>query len=146
MTAARFADILRKQIQKTPGTTIPPWRFHCYCRSSKSIYFCRSASGISSTGSVTMLLSLLTHSSSIAFIVSVVFMRYLSRVYPPPSQITDFLPSHMIVWSSSSNVRLVNIFGIYFDHVQFGLLLYLAIIILLLALCWLGWRRSAKEI
>lgn len=94
-------------------------------------------------GSVTMLLSLLTHSSSVAFIVSVVFMSYLSRVYPPSSQITDFLPSHMIAWSSLSNVRLVNIFGIYFDHFQFGLLLYLAITILLLALCWLGWRRSA---
>ncbi len=26
-----------------------PWRFHCYCRSNRSIYVCRSASGISST-------------------------------------------------------------------------------------------------
>ena len=94
-------------------------------------------------GSVTMLLSLLTHSSSVAFIVSVVFMSYMSRVYPPSSQITDFLPYRMIEWNALSNVRLVNIFGIYLNHFQSGLLLYLAITILLLALCWLGWRRSA---
>ena len=95
-------------------------------------------------GSVTMLLSLLTHSSSVAFIVSVVFMSYLSQVYPPSSQITDFLPAHMIEWSAMANVRLVNIFGIYLDHFQFGLLLYMAITILLLALCWLGWWQMAK--
>lgn len=95
-------------------------------------------------GSVTMLLSLLTHNSSVAFIVSVVFMSYLSQVYPPSSQIADFLPYHMIEWSSLSNVRLVDIFGIYFDHFQFGLLLYMAITVLLLALCWLGWRWSAR--
>lgn len=97
-------------------------------------------------GSVTMLLSLLTHSSSVAFIVSVVSMGYLSRVYPPSSQITDFLPHRMIEWNALSNVRLVNIFGIYLDHFQSGLLLYLAITILLLALCWLGWRRSARGV
>lgn len=94
-------------------------------------------------GSVTMLLSLLTHSSSIAFIVSVVFMSYLSKVYPPSSQITDFLPSRMIEWSAMANVRVVNIFGIYLNHFQFGLLLYMAITILLLALCWLGWQWNA---
>jgi len=94
-------------------------------------------------GSVTMLLSLLTHSSSVAFIVSVVFMSYMSRVYSPSSQITDFLPYRMIEWNAISNVRLVNIFGIYLNHFQSGLLLYLIITILLLALCWLGWRRGA---
>lgn len=37
----------------------------------------------------------------------------------------------------------MNVFGVYLDNFQFGPLLYFGIAAVLLALCWLGWRRSA---
>lgn len=40
-------------------------------------------------------------------------------------------------------MNLINIFGRYLNNLQFSFILYGGLAAALLALCWLGWRRSA---
>ena len=95
-------------------------------------------------GSVSILVSALTRSSLVALAVPVLLARVLDRWHLPAYGWTGYLPENLLSWNGPHNVDLVNIFGVYLTNFQFGPLLYLGITLVLLALCWLGWRRSAQ--
>lgn len=94
-------------------------------------------------GGVTMLVSALTRSSIMALVVPVLLAQVLGRIHQYAYGWAGYLPENLMGWNGLHNVDLVNVFGVYLNNLQFGPLLYLAITMLLLALCWLGWRRSA---
>lgn len=94
-------------------------------------------------GGLTMLVATITRSSIVALAIPVLLVQILDRFHQPPYGWAGYLPYNLISTNGLNNVELVNIFGVYLNNFQFGPLLYLAITVLLLALCWLGWRRSA---
>lgn len=90
-------------------------------------------------GSLTMLVSALSRRSTISLIVPVVLMFFLTQ-----SRLTaPYLPHNLITWDGFLNVSLFKVFGMYLNVFQVGLLLYPLIAVVLFALCWLCWRRSA---
>lgn len=95
-------------------------------------------------GSISMLVSALTRSSVAALAVPVVLAQIMARFHQRPYGWKGYLPENLIAWDGPTNVQLVKVFGVYLDNLQFGTLLYLGIALVLLALCWLGWRRGAK--
>ena len=97
-------------------------------------------------GAFTMLISAFTHNAIAALAVPVVLAELLSLWHPSAYGWMAYLPEKLTGWNGPVNLHLMKIFGTYLDNFQFGTLLYMAITALLLALCWLGWRRSAKGI
>ena len=96
-------------------------------------------------GSLSMLVSALTRSSVAALAVPVVLAQIMARFHQLPYGWKGYLPENLIAWDGPTNVQLVKVFGVYLDNFQFGTLLYLGIALVLLALCWLGWRRSVER-
>lgn len=96
-------------------------------------------------GGITMLIAAITRSSIAALAVPVLLVQILDRFRSVPYGWAAYLPDNLISLNGMWNVKLVNIFGVYLNNFQFGPLLYLAITMLLLALCWLGWRRSTAR-
>ena len=94
-------------------------------------------------GGITMLIAAITRNSIVALAVLALLVQILDRFRPGPYGWAGYLPNYLISRDGVRNAELVNIFGVYLNNFQFGPLLYLAITMLLLALCWLGWRRSA---
>lgn len=97
-------------------------------------------------GAFTMLASALTRSAITALAVPVVLAELLNQWHPLARGWTSCLPEKLAGWNGPVNLQLVNIFGTYLDNYQVGTLLYLGITATLLALCWLGWRRSARGV
>lgn len=96
-------------------------------------------------GSISMLVSALTRSSVAALAVPVVLAQIMARFHQRPYGWKGYLPENLIAWDGPTNVQLVKVFGVYLDNLQFGTLLYLGIALVLLALCWLGWRRGGAR-
>ena len=95
-------------------------------------------------GGVTMLISALTKNSTAALVVPALLVLIQMLRIPAPERITGYMPNCMFdSMSVLSDVHLVHILGMTFNKLQFGYLLYGLLTVLLLALCWLGWRRSA---
>ena len=94
-------------------------------------------------GAFTMLISVLTCNAIAALAVPAVLAELLNQWHPSARGWMGYLPEKLAGWNGPVNLHLVKIFGVYLDNFQFGSLLYMAIAALLLALCWLGWRRSA---
>lgn len=95
-------------------------------------------------GCVTMLVSVLTHSTIAAFVAPVLIMTWFADyLYLPASRITDYLPTNLIGWNTLLNYHLVNLFGVRMNGLQFAPLLYGGIAIFLIILCGLGWRHDA---
>lgn len=95
-------------------------------------------------GGVTMLISALTKNSTAALVVPALLVLIQMLRIPAPEWITGYMPNCMFdSMSILSDVHLVHILGMTFNKLQFGYLLYGLLTVLLLALCWLGWRRSA---
>lgn len=94
-------------------------------------------------GAFTMLVSAFTRNAITALAVPVVLAELLSLWHPLASGWACYLPEKLAGWNGPVNLQLVNIFGAYLDNYQVGTLLYLGITAILLALCWLGWRRGA---
>ena len=95
---------------------------------------------------LTMLTSVLTHSSISSFLVPVAVMLIVSDfITPTTSRIFDYLPQKLVGWSAEYNCRLMNIFGVQMNCLQFAPLLYGGIAIVLLVLCGFGWRRIASK-
>lgn len=97
-------------------------------------------------GAFTMLISVLTRNAIAALAVPAVLAELLSQWHPSARGWMGYLPEKLAGWNGPVNLHLVKIFGVYLDNFQFGSLLYMALAAILLALCWLGWRRSAKGI
>lgn len=97
------------------------------------------------SGGVAMLVSVLTK-NTIAALAAPVLLCF-GQIWislPDDVQAADYLPCRLFrVQTSLRNVRLVHFGEMYFNHLQFSLLLYGLLTVLLLTLCWLGWRRSA---
>lgn len=94
-------------------------------------------------GGVAMLASALTRSAMVGLVAPVLLVQAIDRFHPLPYGWKGYLPDNLMGWSGPTNMQLVSVFGVYLDNFQFGMLLYLGIAAVLLALCWLGWRRSA---
>ena len=94
-------------------------------------------------GGITMLIATIARSSIVALAVPVVLVQVLNNFHPKEYGWGGYFPRNLISTSGANSVELVNIFGVYLNNFQFGPLLYLAITVFLLALCWLGWRHSA---
>lgn len=94
-------------------------------------------------GGIAMLMSALTRSAIVGLAVPVLLVQVLDRWAPMPYGWAGYLPDDLMGWNGPYNVELVKVLGVYLDDFQFGTLLYLGIAAALLALCWLGWRRSA---
>lgn len=95
---------------------------------------------------VTMLTSVLTHSSIASFLTPVAVMLFVSDfIAPTTSRLADYLPQKLVGWGAEYNCRLVNIFGVQMNCLQFAPLLYGGIAIVLLVLCGFGWRRIASK-
>lgn len=94
-------------------------------------------------GGVAMLTASITRSSIVALAVPVVLVQILDRWYSMPYGWAGYLPDNLMGFWGPHNMELVKIFGVYLTDFQFGPILYLDITMILLALCWLGWRRNA---
>ena len=94
-------------------------------------------------GAFTMLISALTHNAIIALAIPAVLAELLNQWHPSARGWLGYLPEKLTGWNGPVNLHLVKIFGVYLDNFQFGSLLYVAIAVLLFALCWLCWQRSA---
>jgi len=94
-------------------------------------------------GGVSMLTASITRNSIVALAVPVVLVQILDRWHPMPYGWAGYLPENLMGFWGPHNMELVKVFGVYLTDFQFGPILYLGITIILLALCWLGWRRSA---
>lgn len=91
-------------------------------------------------GGLTMLTALLTGSSVAGLAVCIVPM--LLDMLLPYSD-APYLPGNLISPQILRNFHLTNLFGIQFNTIQLGFLLYGGAAVLLLILCWPGWQRSA---
>ena len=54
-----------------------------------------------------------------------------------------YLPIALVNASVLTGKKLAHFFGLTLNYIQAGILVYLAVTVLLAALCWLGWRRKA---
>ena len=91
-----------------------------------------------------MLVSVLTRNTIAALAVPIVFMIAQAWIQLPGLQAADYLPNQLFNHGYVlCNVRLVGFFGVYLNNIEFAFLLYGIITVLLIALCWLGWRRQA---
>ena len=94
---------------------------------------------------VTMLTSVLTRSGIASFLIPIALMLFVSDlINPDASRITDYLPENLVGWGTE-NCRLVNLFGVQMNCLQFAPLLYGGIAVILLILCGFGWRRIAAD-
>ena len=94
-------------------------------------------------GSFSMLISGLSDKAFIALAIPAVLAELLNQWHPSARGWLGYLPEKLTGWNGPVNLHLVKIFGVYLDNFQFGSLLYVAIAVLLFALCWLFWQRSA---
>lgn len=95
-------------------------------------------------GGMTMLVSVLTRNTIAALALPIVLMIAQAWIRLPGLQAADYLPNQLFNDGYVlCNVRLVGFFGVYLDNIEFAFLLYGSITVLLMALCWLGWRRNA---
>lgn len=90
-------------------------------------------------GGLAMLVSMATHSSLAALACPVVasFLMNMTYVRSPQSGrgLSDFFRYNLMGYSGVLNLHLVKVFGVYLDNFQAGIILYLGISIILLALC-----------
>lgn len=95
-------------------------------------------------GGLTMLISMATHNALAALGGPVVlsFVMNMTNYSLWDGRLADYFRLNLMGMKGVSNVRLVNLFGVYLDNFQSGALLYLTVIVLMLALCWPFWRRS----
>ena len=97
-------------------------------------------------GGVTMLFSAFTQHTAAALAAPVLLMICQAWLRLDV-QAAEYLPNQLFNTTPSlCNRNLVNLFGRYLNNLQFGFVLYGGLAAVLLALCWLGWRRSAKGI
>ncbi len=96
-------------------------------------------------GGATMLVSVLTRNTIAALAAPIVFMIAQMWIQLPGLQAADYLPNQLFDDGYTlCNVRLVRLFGIYLNSIEFAFLLYGVITAFLIALCWPGWRRNAR--
>jgi len=94
-------------------------------------------------GGVTMLFSAVTQ-NTVAALSAPVLLMICQAWLRLDVQAAEYLPNQLFnTIPSLRNMNLVNVFGCYLNNLQFGLILYVGLALTLLALCWLGWRRSA---
>ena len=92
---------------------------------------------------VTMLFSVFTQNTVVALSAPILLMLCQGWLRLD-IQAVEYLPNQLFNSTAVfSNVNLVNFFGVYLNNLQFGFILYGGLAVMLIALCWLDWRRSA---
>ena len=93
---------------------------------------------------VVMLVSLLS-GSGVTGMAASVFMMMLQMFLPRYLLEAPWISGNILSPSTFHRYQLVKLFGSWFNWVELDLVLYAAAGLILLALCWLGWRRSAER-
>lgn len=94
-------------------------------------------------GGVTMLFSAFTQ-NTVAALAAPVLLMICQAWLRLDVQAAEYLPNQLFnTIPTLRNVNLVNFFGGYLNNLQFGFILYGGIAVVLIILCWSGWRRSA---
>jgi len=95
------------------------------------------------SGGVTMLISALTQ-NTIAAMAGPILLMIGQAWLKLEVQATEYLPNQLFnTLPGFRNFHLVNCFGIYLNNLQFCFIAYGTITVILMVLCWLGWRWSA---
>lgn len=92
-------------------------------------------------GALAALVSMFTGSGVAALAVSAGAMLAAMRQYQ--ADWAEYLPTNLVDEHALVSLRLTDLFGLRLNFIQSGFLLYLLIAVVLFAMCWLGWRRSA---
>lgn len=104
-------------------------------------------------GSVTMLVSAVSQNRLVGMIVPVVWMLATITTTPMVAEmntsggafwLSEFMPNKLFNYTFQSG-HLVKLLGTQLTYSQFAYIFYGGLAILLLALCWLGWRRWATS-
>lgn len=94
-------------------------------------------------GAVTALMSVWSGSGVAALAVSVGVMLLAMTMNRTEPGWRAYMPANLVDERGLMSLQTANLFGARLNLLQSGLLLYLALAVVLTALCWLGWRRSA---
>ena len=94
---------------------------------------------------LTSLVSVLSNSSVAALTAPIGLMLFAMWMRGSVVWFADYLPGQLVDYKVFRNIDLTNIFGLQLNQVQSGFLLYIVLTFLLLALCWLGWRRNISK-
>ena len=95
-------------------------------------------------GAVTALVSVWTGSGVAAMAVPVgVMILSMVNGYNEPGW-REYLPANLVDERGLMSLQVTNLFGAQLNALQSGFLLYLGIAVVLTALCWPFWRRSAE--
>lgn len=92
-------------------------------------------------GAVTALVSVWSGSGLAAMAVSTGLMLLSLAMERNSPGWREYLPANLVDEQGLSSLQVTNLFGVQLNLLQSGFLLYLAIAVVLTALCWLGWRR-----
>ena len=92
---------------------------------------------------LTMLFSVFTQ-NTVAALSAPVLLTICQAWLRLDIQAAEYLPNQLFnAIPTLRNVNLVHFFGAYLNNLQFGFILYGGLAVMLIALCWLGWQRSA---
>ena len=94
-------------------------------------------------GGITALVSVLTGSSVAALAVSIGMLLLTMRQYA--GTWAEYMPANLVDQRALMSLTLTNIFGIRLNFFQSGFLLYIALAMILLVVCWLCWRWKATK-
>lgn len=94
-------------------------------------------------GGITALVSVLTGSSVAALAVSIGVLLLTMRQFD--GAWAEFLPANLVDQRALMSLTLTNFFGIRLDFFQSGFLLYMALTVILLVVCWLCWWRNTTR-
>lgn len=95
------------------------------------------------SGGATMLISALTQ-NTIAAMAGPVLLMIGQAWLRLEVQAAEYLPNQLFnTLPTFCNFHLVNLLGVHWNNLQFGFIVYGVLTVVLVALCWLGWRRSA---
>lgn len=94
-------------------------------------------------GGVTMLFSVFTQ-NTVAALSAPVLLMICQTWLRLDVQAAEYLPNQLFnPIPTLRNVNLVPFFGSYLNNLQFGFILYGGLAVVLIILCWCGWRRNA---
>lgn len=96
-------------------------------------------------GAATALASVWSGSGTTAMAISVGVMIAAMTLDRTQPGWWEFMPANLIDERGLNSLQVTRLFGVQLNILQSGLLLYLLLSLALIALCWVGWRRSAAR-
>lgn len=94
-------------------------------------------------GGITALISVLSGSSVATLAFSVGMLLLTMRQYS--GAWAEYMPANLVDQRALMSLTLTNIFGMRLNFFQSGFLLYIALTVILLVVCWLCWRQKTTN-